>query len=153
MECYTCLNWKLQSSLQWLLYSRWKHVIQFQFKTFNEINDNNKNKTPVQNTSYINYLLCLETFKGCVCHIFGSLFSMSIRENLQNKEKCFLFYFESSSRSWDNQILKELRNYILRINRVWSVFCSAQVYISLHFLPVLLVKPGFRLLCFCIFGF
>ena len=44
-------------------------------------------------------------FKGCVRYIFTSLFCMSKREDLQNKEKCFLFQFESSSRSWDNQIL------------------------------------------------
>ena len=49
--------------------------------------------------------------------------------------------------------LKELRNCVLRIIRVWSVFCSVQVYISLHFLPIFLVKPGFRLFCFSIFGF
>ena len=35
--------------------------------------------------------------------------------------------------------LKELRNCILRIIRLWSVFCSVLVYISLHFLPILLV--------------
>ena len=30
---------------------------------------------------------------------------MSKREHLSNKEKCFLFHFESSFCSWDNQIL------------------------------------------------
>ena len=44
--------------------------------------------------------------------------------------------------------LKGLRNCILCIIRVWSLFCSARVYISLHFLPVLLVKLGFRLSVF-----
>ena len=43
--------------------------------------------------------------KGCVCYIFASLFYMSKREHLQNKEKCLLFHFESSSCSWDNQLL------------------------------------------------
>ena len=43
-------------------------------------------------------------FKGCVRYIFASLF-MSKREHLRNKEKCFLFHFESSSRSWDNELL------------------------------------------------
>ena len=47
----------------------------------------------------------LNWFKGCACHIFASLFFMSKREHLWNKEKCFLFHFESSFRSWDNQIL------------------------------------------------
>ena len=50
--------------------------------------------------------------------------------------------------------LKELRNCILCIIRVWSLFCSVRVYMSLHFLslhyislyflPILLVKLGFR---------
>ena len=42
--------------------------------------------------------------KGCVCNIFDSLYCMCRREDLWNKEKCFLFYFESSFHSWDNQI-------------------------------------------------
>ena len=37
--------------------------------------------------------------KGCVRYIFASLFCMSKREYSRNKEKCFLFHFESSSRS------------------------------------------------------
>ena len=45
-------------------------------------------------------------FKVCVCYIFASLFFMSEREHLWNKEVCFLFHFESSFCSWDNQILK-----------------------------------------------
>ena len=28
-----------------------------------------------------------------------------LKEHLRNKEKCFLFHFESSSRSWNNQLL------------------------------------------------
>ena len=28
-----------------------------------------------------------------------------LKEHLRNKEKCFLFHFKSSSRSWDNQLL------------------------------------------------
>ena len=34
--------------------------------------------------------------------------------------------------------IKELRNCISRIIRVWSLFCSLWVYTSLHFLPILL---------------
>ena len=45
------------------------------------------------------------SLQGCVCYIFASLFCISKREHLGNKEKCFLFHFESYSRSWDNQIL------------------------------------------------
>ena len=37
--------------------------------------------------------------KGCVRYIFTSLFCMSKKEYLRNKEKCFSFHFESSSRS------------------------------------------------------
>ena len=44
-------------------------------------------------------------FKGCVRYSFATLLSISKREHLRNKEKCFLFHFESSSRSWDNQTL------------------------------------------------
>ena len=51
-------------------------------------------------------------FKGCVyiflclhyCYIFASLFCKSKREHFWNKVKCFLFRFEFSFRSWDNQI-------------------------------------------------
>ena len=47
----------------------------------------------------------LNILKGCIHYIFASLFCMSEREHLWNKEKYFLFHFESSFRSWDNQIL------------------------------------------------
>ena len=57
-----------------------------------------------------------------------------------------------------NITLKELRNFILCIIHVGSLFCSVRVYISLHFLPIIFVKLGFVFLCFsfscfCIFGF
>ena len=35
-------------------------------------------------------------------------------------------------------VLKELRNCIPQIIRVWSLFCSIWVYKSPHFLPILL---------------
>ena len=44
-------------------------------------------------------------FKGCVCYVFASLFSMSKREHFWNKKKYFFFHFESCFHSWDNQIL------------------------------------------------
>ena len=54
-------------------------------------------------------LVCLMHLSGpileCVRYIFASLFFMSKRELFWNKEKCFLFDFESSIHSWDNQIL------------------------------------------------
>ena len=43
--------------------------------------------------------------KGCVRYIFTSLFCMCKREYFRKKEKCFLFHFESSLHSWDNQFL------------------------------------------------
>ena len=39
----------------------------------------------------------LLSLEGCIRYIFASLFCMSKREHLRNKEKCFLFHFESSS--------------------------------------------------------
>ena len=44
-------------------------------------------------------------FKSFDCYIFGSLFCTSKGEHLWSKENCFLLHFESSFRSWDNQIL------------------------------------------------
>ena len=43
--------------------------------------------------------------KGCVRYIFTTFFCMSKREHLWNEEKNFLFHFQSSFCSWDNQIL------------------------------------------------
>ena len=59
------------------------------------------------NTIAFILLICglLRSFKGCGCYIFTGLFCISAREHLWNKEKCFLFHFESSFHSWDNQIL------------------------------------------------
>ena len=67
---------------------------------------------------------------------------------------------------FNSKTLKELRNCILCIISVWSLFCSVQVYksdynanyVSLHYLPMILVKLAFVFLCFsfscfCIFGF
>ena len=48
-------------------------------------------------------------------------------------------------------ILKELRNCIPRIIRVWSLFCSMPVYRSLHFLLIFLETFFFVLRCFLCF--
>ena len=48
---------------------------------------------------------------------------------------------------------KELQNCILCIIRVWSLFCSVRVFVSLHFLAILLAKLGFRLSMFWFFVF
>ena len=51
-------------------------------------------------------LKCFINMLKCYVHyIFANLFCLSKREHLGNKEKCFLFHFESSFHSWDNQIL------------------------------------------------
>ena len=44
-------------------------------------------------------------FHGCVCYIFAGLLFRSKREHLLNYEKYFLFHFQSSFRSGENQIL------------------------------------------------
>ena len=43
------------------------------------------------------FITDFEKFKGCVLNIFASLFCMSKRQHLRNREKSFLFHFESSS--------------------------------------------------------
>ena len=52
------------------------------------------------------------------------------------------------------QTLKELRNCISSIIRMWSLFCSIRVYARLHFLTILLETRflSFRVFCaFCLF--
>ena len=48
-------------------------------------------------------------------------------------------------------LLKELRDCILCIICVWSLFCSVRVYISLHFLPIFFGKTRFS--SFCVLDF
>ena len=43
--------------------------------------------------------------KACVRYTFASLFCTAKIEHFWNKGKCFLLHFETSFRSWDNQIL------------------------------------------------
>ena len=47
--------------------------------------------------------------------------------------------------------LKELRNRISRIIRLWSLFCSILVYASLHFLPIPLENKFLSFCAFCLF--
>ena len=47
--------------------------------------------------------------------------------------------------------LNEIRNCVLCIIRLRSLFCPVRVYVSLCFLPILLVKLGFRLSAFLFF--
>ena len=58
---------------------------------------------------------------------------------MQHSNQCFT----NSSEIWTR--LMELRNCILCIILMWSLFCSVRVYINLYFLPILFVKLGFRL--------
>ena len=53
---------------------------------------------PQVNTVYFgqNSIKVFRTFKGCTRDIFASLFCVSKREYLSNKEKYFLFHFENS---------------------------------------------------------
>ena len=57
------------------------------------------------NRFFVSFIKITVLLKDCVRYIFTSLFCMSKREDLWNKEKCFLFHFECSFRSWDNQVL------------------------------------------------
>ena len=52
-----------------------------------------------------------------------------------------------------DQTLKELRNCILCVVAVWSLFSSVGVYIKLHFLPIVLIKLVFFFLGFCVLVF
>ena len=55
--------------------------------------------------SQYNNIVFLYNFKGWIRYIFASLFYISKKEHFSNKRKYFLFLFESSFCSWDNQIL------------------------------------------------
>ena len=46
---------------------------------------------------YFTLSLLKENVKGCVHYIFAGLFCMSKRQQLRNKDKYFLFHFESFS--------------------------------------------------------
>ena len=63
------------------------------------INMEDMSQMPVKKVQYhFNWKIDeLEVLQGCVRYIFASFFCMSEREQLQNKEKCFLFHFKSSS--------------------------------------------------------
>ena len=77
-----------------------------------------------------------------------------IKPFINKNENNYYYYIFRKRSTWDKSytnFLKELRKFILCIIPVWSVFCSVRFYISLDFLPVLLVKLGFCLSY--IFGF
>ena len=81
-------------------------------------------------------------------------YSVRMRENIWTRKNSLSEHFSRSVKDshlcWCHKCskaLKELRNCILCIVPVGSLICSVRVYKSLHFLPILLVKLGFRL-CF-----
>ena len=57
------------------------------------------------NTVISMYFFSDVSIKDHVRYIFASLFYKSEREHLSDKEKCFLFHFESYFRSLENQVL------------------------------------------------
>ena len=61
-------------------------------------------------------------------------FDEELRANL--RERCVKNHVSFENVFLDT--LKELRNCIPHLIRVWSLFCSIRVYKSLHFLPILL---------------
>ena len=78
-------------------------------------------------------------FEGCLSFFQKIRICLKIDpKNIASKIKpiissCFLYIWET----FFKKLLKELRNCILCIVSVWSLFCSVRVYISLHFLPIL----------------
>ena len=67
--------------------------------------------------------------KGCVRYIFATLLCVAKRECFWNKKKCcFFFQFESSFRSWDNQIL------IFQVFRYCDVIKCLSVKHKTHFI-------------------
>ena len=63
--------------------------------------------------------------KDCVRYIFANLFCMSKKEHLRKKDKCFLFHFENSFRSENNQIFTSQvfsRLYKLSERETWNCF-------------------------------
>ena len=61
--------------------------------------------TPPYNIGLMHFLIKITKVKVCVRYIFASLF-LCLKESIcETRKKCFLFHFESSSHSWDNQLL------------------------------------------------
>ena len=60
---------------------------------------------------------------------------------------------ESNLCSYFCELKGAMKLYFIHIIWVWSLFCSVRAYVSLHFLPILLVKLDFRLSVFWFFMF
>ena len=66
------------------------------YKNIEKYNPNQKRKILI---AFDDIIFSNKKIKGYVRYIFANLFFTSKREHLQNKEKYFLFHFESSFRS------------------------------------------------------
>ena len=91
-----------------------------------------------------------EEIRNWKLHFLCSFVLDKYRENFFG-----IFYFISYSlvKPILSTTLKELWNCFLCIICVWSLFCSVCVDISLHFLPIPLLKLGFNLSGFWFFVF
>ena len=89
------------------VYQFWGHLIlapKFKKGRKRKTNALYKNKKLPSATLFSKLNIKSESIKDCVRYIFTSLFCMFKWEDLWGKEKWFLFHFESSFRSWDNQV-------------------------------------------------
>ena len=74
------------------------HIGLLHFEEYNDVNEVLKGINPLTSRVHKNVI-----YTSFICYIFVSVFCISKREHLWNEEKCFLFHFESSFRSWNNQ--------------------------------------------------
>ena len=65
--------------------------------------------------------------KGCFHYIFASLFFMAKKSTFETRKNVFLFHFESSFRSRDNQIL------IFQIFKYYDVIKCLRMKHETHF--------------------
>ena len=118
MQVWECPLLCEHLSLLFLMFFRLHWQLQCLLSEFMEFKHNeNVQKWQIKNILIISFLLQgwvravfdvqwgIGCAIGCVRYIFTSLFCMSKREDMKNNGKCFLFHFESSFHSWDNQIL------------------------------------------------
>ena len=99
LNIYSLQRWREQYAIIYIC----KIAIQLLPKPGLEIYYNPRAKvkvTPKQCITSVGKILI-----GYVHYIFARSLCMSKRQHLWNKEKCFLFHFESYFHSWDNQIL------------------------------------------------
>ena len=104
---FLCLNFP-SSKLSWfaLIFYQYQHLAKFVLiKTFVSLAIIFQNWPKIKQGLSNAQAQIVPRLKDFVCYIFASLFYLSKWEYLWNNEKGFLFYFESSFRSGDNQVL------------------------------------------------